>query len=90
MRNSDPYVKLNIFKNGKRIQKKKTSIKTNTLNPYFNESFTFIKLNTYDIRVIKYLGAQFSIICCLFINLLLLYFQISSIALFYYLILKIL
>ncbi|UYV77922.1 SYT2 [Cordylochernes scorpioides] len=38
---SDPYVKIAILQNGKRIKKKKTSIKKCTLNPYFNESFTF-------------------------------------------------
>lgn len=38
---SDPYVKIALLQNGKRIKKKKTSIKKCTLNPYFNESFTF-------------------------------------------------
>ncbi|XP_013775455.1 synaptotagmin-1-like [Limulus polyphemus] len=38
---SDPYVKIAIMMNGKRIKKKKTSIKKCTLNPYFNESFSF-------------------------------------------------
>lgn len=37
----DPFVKINLYLNGKKFKKKKTSVKKNTLNPYFNESFTF-------------------------------------------------
>uniref|UniRef100_A0A3B5L3F7 C2 domain-containing protein n=1 Tax=Xiphophorus couchianus TaxID=32473 RepID=A0A3B5L3F7_9TELE len=36
-----PYVKIVLQQNGKRIKKKKTTVKKNTLNPYFNESFSF-------------------------------------------------
>ncbi|XP_051570764.1 synaptotagmin-2-like [Myxocyprinus asiaticus] len=38
---SDPFVKIVLQHNGKRIKKKKTTVKQNTLNPYFNESFSF-------------------------------------------------
>ena len=38
---SDPYVKLALLMNGKRIKKKKSTIKKCTLNPYYNESFSF-------------------------------------------------
>ncbi|XP_056263823.1 synaptotagmin Va isoform X2 [Pseudoliparis swirei] len=38
---SDPFVKVVLQHNGKRLKKKKTTIKQNTLNPYFNESFSF-------------------------------------------------
>lgn len=33
---SDPFVKINLFLNGKKFKKKKTSVKKSNLNPYFN------------------------------------------------------
>uniref|UniRef100_A0A8C2JEW8 Synaptotagmin Vb n=1 Tax=Cyprinus carpio TaxID=7962 RepID=A0A8C2JEW8_CYPCA len=38
---SDPYVKIVLQHNDKCLKKKKTTVKKNTLNPYFNESFSF-------------------------------------------------
>lgn len=38
---SDPYCKISLMMNGKRLKKKKTSVKKCTLNPYWNESFAF-------------------------------------------------
>ncbi|XP_013780479.1 synaptotagmin-1-like isoform X2 [Limulus polyphemus] len=38
---SDPYVKISIHQGSRRLKKKKTTIKKRTLNPYYNESFTF-------------------------------------------------
>ncbi|KAJ7344362.1 hypothetical protein JRQ81_000312 [Phrynocephalus forsythii] len=38
---SDPYVKVQLILNKKKWKRKKTSVKKNTLSPYFNEAFVF-------------------------------------------------
>ncbi|KAL6086980.1 hypothetical protein STEG23_036675, partial [Scotinomys teguina] len=38
---SDPYVKVHLLQGGKKVRKKKTTIKKNILNPYYNEAFSF-------------------------------------------------
>ena len=38
---TDPYVKINLFYQGQRQDKWKSSVKRNTLSPVFNEPFSF-------------------------------------------------
>lgn len=37
----DPYVKASLISEGRRLKKRKTSIKKNTLNPTYNEALVF-------------------------------------------------
>lgn len=38
---ADPYVKVSLLCDGRRLKKKKTTIKRNTLNPTYNEAIIF-------------------------------------------------
>ena len=38
---SDPYVKVSLMCQGKRIKKRKTSVKRSTLSPVYNEAIVF-------------------------------------------------
>ncbi|KAF0311433.1 Synaptotagmin 1 [Amphibalanus amphitrite] len=50
---SDPYVKVEVILGKRKPKKKKTSVKRNTLNPYFNESMTFDKINRNQIEKVQ-------------------------------------
>lgn len=52
----DPYVKVSIIHNGKRLKKKKTTVLRNTVNPVFNEALTFdIAKDTLKHSLIEFL-----------------------------------
>lgn len=38
---ADPYVKVSLMCDGRRLKKRKTSTKRNTLNPVYNEAIVF-------------------------------------------------
>lgn len=56
----DPYVKVSLMCQGKRVKKKKTSVKKTTLNPVYNEALVFdvpaenIEDVTLVVKVIDY------------------------------------
>ncbi len=48
---TDPYVKITIKDGERRLKKKKTTTKKHTLNPYYNESFTFdVPIQLLEVR----------------------------------------
>ncbi|XP_049878717.1 synaptotagmin-10-like isoform X2 [Pectinophora gossypiella] len=51
---SDPYVKICLICQGKRIKKKKTTVKKNTLSPIYNEALVFDlpAENVYDVTLL--------------------------------------
>ncbi|XP_076370305.1 synaptotagmin-10-like [Tachypleus tridentatus] len=69
---SDPYVKVSLICQGKRIKKRKTTVKKSTLNPIYNEALVFdvpaenIEDVNLVIKVIDYdrVGANEMLGCC--------------------------
>lgn len=60
---SDPYVKLSLIQNGKKIKKKKSGVYRNTTNPVFNEALTFdISKDTLKTCIIEILVAHESLL----------------------------
>lgn len=66
---SDPYVKLSLIQNGKKIKKKKSGVYRNTTCPVFNEALTFdISKDTLKTCIIEILVAHDSLLgMCQFI-----------------------
>lgn len=76
-RNStDPYVKLSLIQNGKKIKKRKSGVYRNTICPVFNEALTFdipkdtLKTCTIEILVAhdSLLGMCFFLFCFVFFS----------------------
>lgn len=74
---TDPYVKVSLICDGKRLKKKKTTIKKNTLNPTYNEAIIFdippenmdqvslhISVMDYDlyVKLMQTQGSRFSVV----------------------------
>lgn len=58
--NADPYVKIWLMRDGKKIEKRKTAIQEKCLNPVYNETFMFcipyeyIRQTTLAVSVMDY------------------------------------
>lgn len=60
---SDPYVKLSLIQNGKKIKKRKSGVYRNTICPVFNEALTFdISKDTLKTCTIEILVAHDSLL----------------------------
>lgn len=64
---ADPYVKIYLLMDGKRIAKKKTHVKKRTLSPVFNESFAF-DIPTNEVCIVKVFSYNFDIYTILHIT----------------------
>ena len=59
-KSSDPYVTLFLIQDGKKIKKRKTTVKLRSLNPAFNESFAFeVDLNKIEDTSLMFVIADY-------------------------------
>lgn len=64
----DPYVKVQLALDKRKWKKRKTSIKKKTVNPYYNESFTFdVSFEQIQVRRRFYKGSRTFIVAHLFV-----------------------
>lgn len=69
---ADPFVKVYLVVNGKRVKKKKSATRKGTTNPVWNEALTFSlsssNLNNAAIEVKKFIDSMFQFTLILILN----------------------
>ncbi len=59
----DPYVRIILIQEGKKVQKKKSTVKKQTLSPYYNEQFVFkVPPDKIELSALQFLVMDYDLI----------------------------